>query len=315
MAVRISNCAHNEVGKWIGGKAGDQTGHEWEIRDWYKYSKGWKCVLRYPDKSVREKFADLGEKAARNNNIGYDMGVDRDTYWPLLVKANYDPSKIAKPCETDCSGGVIADVRATGFLMNIPALRNITSTYTKNMRSGFKAAGFIVLTDSKYLTSSDYLLRGDILLNDDHHTCTVLDNGAKSGSSSSSSTAKKSVSEIAKEVIAGKWGNGAVRISKLKAAGYDPTAVQKEVDRLLAAEKPKNPYPTPTVNVKKGSKGNNVRWVQWELKRLGYDLGKYGIDGDFGSATDKAVRAFQKKHKLTVDGIVGKNTRAALKAS
>lgn len=243
------------------------------------------------------------------------MGSDRYTYWTLLVKANYDPSKIAKPCETDCSGGVIADVRAAGFLMNIPALRNITSTYTKNMRSGFKAAGFIVLTDSKYLTSSDYLLRGDILLNDDHHTCTVLDNGPKSGgSSSSSSTAKKSVSEIAKEVIAGKWGNGEVRISKLKAAGYDPTAVQKEVDKLLAAEKPKNPYATPTVIVKKGMNGNHVRWVQWELRQAGYSLAPYGIDGDFGSVTDKAVRAFQKKYGLTVDGQVGKYTRAKLKA-
>lgn len=250
MAVRISNCAHNEVNRWINGKAGDQTGHEWEIRNWFKYSKGWKCVLRYPDESVRNKIAELGEKAARNNNIGYDMGVDRATYWPLLVKANYDPSKIAQKCETDCSGGVIADTRAVGFLMKIPALQNITSTYTGNMRSGFKAAGFIVLTDSKYLNSSDYLLRGDILLNDEHHTCTVLDNGPKSGGgTSSSSTAKKSVSEIAKEVIAGKWGNGAVRKSKLTKAGYNYDAVQKEVDRQLkAADKAQAQYYT----VKKG---------------------------------------------------------------
>lgn len=45
---------------------------------------------------------------------------------------------------------------------------------------------------------------------------------------------KKSNTEIAKEVIAGKWGNGSDRVKKLKKAGYDPAAVQKEVNRLLS---------------------------------------------------------------------------------
>ena len=51
---------------------------------------------------------------------------------------------------------------------------------------------------------------------------------------------KKSIDEIAKEVIDGKWGNGDERVSKLKAAGYDPDAVQKKVNELLA---PKEPTP------------------------------------------------------------------------
>lgn len=305
----ISNSGHDEHGRYHGGQAGDQNG-EWVIQNWY--NRPWNCILRYPVASVRKKIAELARKAANNDKIGYDQW-QRMTYWEQLQKANYDPSKIKVACEADCSAGVIANVWAVGYIFNIGALKNLSATYTGNMRSAFKAAGFEVLTASKYLTSDKYLLEGDILLNDAHHTATNLDDGR--AVASSTTPAKKSITDIAKEVIAGKWGNGAVRTSKLKAAGYDPTAVQKEVDRLLAAEKPKNPYPTPTVNVKKGSKGNNVRWVQWELKRLGYDLGKYGIDGDFGSATDKAVRAFQKKHKLTVDGIVGKNTRAALKAS
>ena len=45
--------------------------------------------------------------------------------------------------------------------------------------------------------------------------------------------AKKSVDEIAREVIAGKWGNGATRKQRLKAAGYDAAAVQKRVNELL----------------------------------------------------------------------------------
>lgn len=55
----------------------------------------------------------------------------------------------------------------------------------------------------------------------------------KSGAAVTSGVTKKSVSEIAREVIAGKWGNGAERANKLKAAGYNPTTVQNEVNKLL----------------------------------------------------------------------------------
>jgi hypothetical protein len=51
--------------------------------------------------------------------------------------------------------------------------------------------------------------------------------------SGTTTTAKKSVTEVAKEVIAGKWGNGDDRKKKLQAAGYDPAAVQKKVNELL----------------------------------------------------------------------------------
>ena len=53
------------------------------------------------------------------------------------------------------------------------------------------------------------------------------------GSSSSGGCNGKTVTEIAREVIAGKWGNGTTRKSKLAAAGCDASAVQKEVNRLL----------------------------------------------------------------------------------
>ena len=43
----------------------------------------------------------------------------------------------------------------------------------------------------------------------------------------------KTVDELAKEVIAGKWGNGTDRKTRLAAAGYDYTAVQKRVNELL----------------------------------------------------------------------------------
>ena len=150
----ISNSGGDENGKISGGKAGDQTGKEWCLRAWY--NRPWSCILRHPDANVRAKIAELGEAAAKNDKIGYDQS-QRDTYWTQLVKVGYDPSKITVACEADCSAGVIANVKATGYLLGISSLKTIGATYTGNMRSAFKAAGFTVLTASKYLTSPDYL--------------------------------------------------------------------------------------------------------------------------------------------------------------
>ena len=50
----------------------------------------------------------------------------------------------------------------------------------------------------------------------------------------SSSSSKKSIDTLAKEVIAGKWGNGEERKQKLTAAGYDYNTVQKRVNEMLS---------------------------------------------------------------------------------
>lgn len=74
------------------------------------------------------------------------------------------------------------------------------------------------------------------------------------------------------------------------------------------------PYAEPTRNVRRGMAGNDVRWVQWMLARTGYQCKNVdGVDGIFGSGTVADVRAFQKSKGLEVDGIVGINTRTALK--
>ena len=73
------------------------------------------------------------------------------------------------------------------------------------------------------------------------------------------------------------------------------------------------PEPTPSLpTIKKGSKGEYVKKAQTILLKLGYDIGSYGIDSDFGKATEAAVKAFQKDHKLTSDGVIGAKTWEAL---
>ncbi len=57
---------------------------------------------------------------------------------------------------------------------------------------------------------------------------------------------------------------------------------------------------------KLGSRGEEVRKVQKKLKELGYYKGS--VDGIYGTATQKAVKAFQKNCGITADGIAGPKT-------
>lgn len=65
--------------------------------------------------------------------------------------------------------------------------------------------------------------------------------------------------------------------------------------------------------LKKGMKGDDVIALQNALMKLGFNLPKYGADGDYGNETIIAVKAFQKKYNLTADGVAGPKTFAQLK--
>lgn len=70
----------------------------------------------------------------------------------------------------------------------------------------------------------------------------------------------------------------------------------------------------PLDTITKGAKSELVKYLQRGLIEAGYDLGKTGADGIFGSETLSAVRAFQHDHGLTPDGKVGKKTWAVIKS-
>lgn len=172
----ISNSGSDENGKYHGGKAGDQTGGEWRIRTWY--NRPWNCVLRHPNADVRNLLTEMSTEAANNDMVGYDQW-QRNTYWDALVKAHYIPKNITTACEADCSAGVMSNVKGIGYRLGIKELQNVPITTTKYMRSELKKAGFEVLTDKKYLKSDEYLLPGDILLNDKSHTAVNVSRGSK----------------------------------------------------------------------------------------------------------------------------------------
>ena len=64
--------------------------------------------------------------------------------------------------------------------------------------------------------------------------------------------------------------------------------------------------------LRNGDEGNDVQEMQTNLIRLGYSCGKWGADGDFGDATEMAVKEFQRDKKLEVDGEFGPKSLAAM---
>lgn len=217
----IANSGYDEHGKYSGGTAGDQTGKEWRIIPYY--NRPWNCVLRHPDTSVRELIAQLAEEGANNDLIGYDQ-YERWTFWNQLKTVGYHPKNIKTKCEADCSAGVISIVWAVGHLLGLYRLKELDATYTGNMRQGFKDAGFIVLQESKFLTSDSWLMRGDVLLNDAHHTAINLTTG-KNVIVEDDDMTEAEVIKIVKNVLAGyntepsKWAVDEDTINKAKALG------------------------------------------------------------------------------------------------
>lgn len=242
MALRIGHARISENGTsgWDGkAKAGNQTGKELTISNWYDGS--WDCVLRAKSPTIAEKSASGCEKMVKNLNIGYDQS-QRNTLHTVLVNNKYNIDNINTLCETDCSAfmtvcAIYAGVNELEYKDNAPR--------TANMEIAFGKTGkYHVLKEKKFLNSTNYLMRGDILVKAGKHTVMVLDNG-------------KNYTEVFK-----------------------------------------------------GNKGSYVTLVQSKLASKGYTVGT--IDGDCGSKTDAAIRAFQSDNGLVVDGHVGPATYKVL---
>lgn len=274
--MSISNCGHDERNRYSGGQAGDQTGREWYIRPWWNDS--WNVVLRHPDAKTRNLIADMAIKAAQNNLIGYDQG-QRLTFWQHLKASNYDPAQITVKCEADCSSGVAAIVKGAGYRLGNKAMQNVNASITTwNERNALNAAGFQVLTDSKYLTSDAYLLAGDILLNESRHTTINVTNGSKSGGSSAA-VAPSTSSSSGKLSVDGWWGVATTRALQ-KALGTT-------VDGIVSGQDADN-----MASVNRGG----LVTSSWKVGRGGSAM----------------VKALQRKIGVSADGYFGKNTCKAL---
>ena len=171
MAVKIGHAHSDENNRASGGLAGDQTSGEVVVQNWYNREKGWATVFRAKDSKIAEKIAVAMEQACTNNNIGYDQG-QRTTLYLKASELGWDITKIITKCECDCSSLVAVCVNAAGIKIS-------KDMYTGNQKALLQNTNkFVVFEDKKYLTNSEHLKRGDILLGPGH-TAIVLSDGSK----------------------------------------------------------------------------------------------------------------------------------------
>lgn len=168
--IKIGQASRDERGRYSGGIAGDQDGKEVSIRGWY--NRPWNKVLRARNSNIAEKIATAMENACENNCIGYDQN-QRTTLYSLAKANGWKIEDIKTPCETDCSALVAVCVNCAG-------IRVSGDIYTGNEAAALLRTGeFELLSAPKYLTTDEYLKRGDILLYEFHHTAIALQDGRK----------------------------------------------------------------------------------------------------------------------------------------
>ena len=227
MSVTIGNARISEFGT-VNGKRGDQTGKEVMTQSFASGGK-WEYCIRPKSATVAQKIAHAMVQACKNNNIGYSQ-TDRASLSAAAAKVNYDLSKVGK-CNCDCSALVAVCVNAAGIHVS-PYM------YTGNELALLKQTGkFTIITGANQCKKGKDLRAGDILWRKGH-TAIVT---AGDIPLTKTTTKKKTVAQIAKEIVEGKcsdsrwktWGVGATRKARLKKAGYDYKEVQKAVNKLM----------------------------------------------------------------------------------
>lgn len=173
MATKIAHAVGDENGKARGGKAGDQTGKEILVTNWYKRTGGWEVYLECTDKALAKIAADFAVQIANDDSFGYDQDQRTTAYKAILAAGGN--IEAAADSELDCSVLVFIAYKLAGL--------DIEIGYTGNLEARFLATGlFIAHREPKYLTSGDYATVGGIYLTSGKHTAIVVTNGSKSDS-------------------------------------------------------------------------------------------------------------------------------------
>lgn len=214
-SIMIGHASQDENGKASGGQAGDQTGKEVCIRTWY--SGNWDVLLRPKSSALAEKMAQICEWICNSNLVGYDQ-TQRNTLYNELEKINWNYKALTTKCETDCSALMGTCAKAAGS--NVKRVYG-NCCYTGNQQELFLNTGdFVAYTESKYLTSNQYVKRGDILLRTSGHTAMVLSNGPLSGGTNTPTTIVTGSNPYSMPLIILKQGSKGQGVSWVQYALY-----------------------------------------------------------------------------------------------
>ena len=167
MSVKIGSARIDENGKLSGGKAGDQTGKEVSIQDYYMHSKGW-YLLRPKSVEDADKMAAAMSAACNNDNIGYDQSNRLDVISKLGRYGSM--AKIAEKTEADCGTLVRGCCIEAGFDPGNFTTAGEETALTKTGKFKSKAA----------VTATTVLYNGDVLVTKTKgHTVIVVSGNAR----------------------------------------------------------------------------------------------------------------------------------------
>ena len=222
--VKVGSARIDEHNNAVGGKAGDQTGREVAIEPYYNHRLGW-YMLRAKNSDIARKIGLAMVEACLNDNIGYDQS---GRYGVINCLKKYGRiAKINEATEADCSSLVRACCIQAGI--NVGDFNTSSEVAVLEKTGAFHKAIAV--------TASTKLQPGDILVTRSKgHTVIVTESDYKPEAQPKPQTGgktKKSVEEVAREVMAGKWGVNPERKDRLIRAGYNYLAVQAAVNKLM----------------------------------------------------------------------------------
>lgn len=212
----------------------------------------------YPvSEAVLNKLIQLVADIAKRNNLG-KLIKGKNVVWHRMYAA------------TTCPGNYLLN-KMDYIVEEANKINNQTNSTpeTSNKKSNEEIAKEVIA--GKWGNGQD---RKTALTNAGYDFSAIqeLVNQKLAGKKTESKPALKSVDEVAKEVIAGKWGNGQDRFNKLNAAGYDSNAVQNRVNEILGAKTTSNKKSNEEIanEVIKGLWGNGADRKN-KLQAAGYD--------------------------------------------
>lgn len=222
--------------------------------NWYE-TKGLNSLKVPAGACVLELHLDSAGEGARGGHVIVKKGFAADKYDKALAAfiSGYFPGRSAIiSFRSDLQNVNIAARRGINYrLMETCFISNASDIKKLNANMDEVAAGILAAFGIKAGASSD------------------KKETSPQKAPQSATAAKKTIAQLADEVIAGKWGNGEDRKRKLQAAGYDYAAVQAAVnEKLNGAKKPAAVKPAKTID----------------------QLAREVINGDWGNGADRKKR-------------------------
>lgn len=199
----------------------------------------------------------------------------------------------------DCSSLLISAWEHAG----VP-VKTKGATYTGNMKNVFLACGFKDVTAQVNRSTGAGMKTGDVLLHEKNHTAMYIGAGK---------IVHASINEKGgiKNGQTGDQTGGEICTRSYYNYPWDVILRYAENGETVETD-PVKPCTVEVPQISYGNTGGFVESMQYLLIKWGFGLPKYGPDGDYGNETKFALTAFQKAAGISVDGICGKETWAAL---